>query len=334
MGDLVVDFGTHVLPISMQQSIVIRNTNQFAVTVTVSAPVGDDSVFSLVNPNSFPLGVNNAEVLTFSWFPHSAGHWKAVYTLNSGNEKIGTITVLGVSIAKFILVADTVRAYAGELGKELHVRIQTDPSPVNVDTIRFRLNFNGDVADLLAPSCAGDLCSYTISVTPVRNALDVALTRPHQSGVSTLDLATAVLTFPVRTYLAVSDSTPVWFSDVYSDAGYAGDTIEGMVYNLDTCGTPEMRHLLTGAPLVQIVALSPNPASNAVGVRLNAQVDAVARLRWVDELGRAVSTSTIDVKRGRGQAFTIATPSVSGSYSLELALPGAPPIVRRVQVVR
>lgn len=342
MGDLIVDFGTHLLPISMRQSIVIRNTNAFAVTVTVTGPVGDDSVFAMIDPNSFPLSAHNAESLTFDWFPKSAGRWKAVYTLWSGAEKIGTITVIGVSVAEFTLVADTVYTYAGkpwlpgESPAKLHVRIQTDPTPVNVDTIRFRVNFNGNVLQPdAALNCEGSstLCGYTLSTQRAADWLDIALTRPAHGPVVALDLQNAVLTIPIRTFVSTTDSTPIWFSNVQSDAGYAGDTLRGMVYVLDTCGTPEMRRLLQGKSIVAILGITPNPATSDVSVSIASEVSAAATAIWIDAVGDRVSFANLRLEAGTHD-YTLRTPAASGSYILELSLPGYAPDYRRVQVIR
>jgi hypothetical protein len=336
MGDSVIDFGTHFLPVAMRKSIVIRNTNSFAMTVSIPNPVGDDSVFSMVEPNVFPLSANNAEELNFDWFPESAGHWKLVYTLYSGADKIGTITLLGVSVATFKLSADTVAEYPGVTGKSLHIRVESIPSPLNVDTLSFRVHYNPNVVTASTPTAcdgASTLCGYSLNVVPYFDGIGISLTRPARGPAVPLDYSQAVITIPIVTNVSSIQSTPVWFSDGYSNVGYIGDTANGQVTALDTCGTPMMRHMLQGAPILKILSVTPNPASGAIRASITSSVSELARVRWIDIMGKPIGTSTLKLEAGDHE-YLLQSASSSGFYELEIALPGGAFTRWREQVIR
>jgi hypothetical protein len=346
MGDSVIDFGTHRLPVLMRKSIVIRNSNAFAMTVNIPGSVGDDSVFAMVEPNLFPLSAHNAEELNFDWQPHSAGHWKTVYTLYSGTDKIGTITLLGVSIGDFTLAADTASALPGVHGTDLHVYIETQPTALNVDTIRFKVNYDPNVVEFFNPSnCVGSssLCGYNFTAVhePIDGShsdLAVALTRPPSRAAITFDHANAVLTLPLQTYVSSVDSTPVWFSDIYTSAGDVSDTIPGLVRSLDTCGTPEMRQFLRSGR-IDIVSISPNPSSGRVNARIFASQTIEANVAWIDLTGKTIAEGSMMLGQGTHDYVVPNVPG-SGSYDLVVTLASGtprmsePPAVWRVQVVR
>jgi hypothetical protein len=106
-----------------------------------------------------------------------------------------------------------------------------------------------------------------------------------------------------------------------------------MVYVLDTCGTPEMRRFLQGKPIVDVLGISPNPATNDVRVTITSRAPMTAQILWIDALGRSITAADIPIQTGVHE-YELNAPRSSGSYILQFSLLDHSRLERRVEVIR
>ncbi|HWF44005.1 MAG TPA: VWA domain-containing protein [Candidatus Kapabacteria bacterium] len=339
-GDSTIDFGSVVAPATIQRTLLLTNPNDIPITLDISQPAGDDSIFTLVTPSPITFAANATQPVTFEFHPNLLGTWNAVSTLMQDTTHLGSITLSGQSTGVLSLSLDTASVAHQGIGGNLHLSIDATPKPINLDTIAFSIQYDPDVISLgsvitcRVGSPDTGICLYDISMSGTPGNMQAQLNRRTPAFSPALSFGITSVQIPFMTYLAKHDSTVVHLSITNAPGISSSITHDGLVVVGDTCGTPILRAEMNDALEAQIESISPNPASSSIDVLLKSQIKANGELRFVAMTGAIIKSIPIALSVG-DQSMTVSDlPRASGSYEISLVIGGRIVSTRNISILK
>jgi hypothetical protein len=339
-GDSTIDFGSVVAPAVIQRTLLLTNPNDVPVTLDISQPVGDDSIFTLVTSSPITFAANATMPVTFNFHPNLLGQWSAVSTLKQDTTHLGSIKLKGQSTGVLSLSLDTASVAHQGIGGMLHLSIDATPKPINLDNITFLIQYDPDVISLgSAITCAmgspdTGICLYDFQMSGPAGNMQAQLNRRTSAFSPTLSFGITSIEIPFMTYLAKHNSTTIHLSILNAQGISSSITHDGLVIVGDTCGTPLLRAEMNGALEAQIESIAPNPASSSIDVRLKSQIRTNGELRFVAITGAITKSIPVSLSVG-DQSVTINNlPEASGSYEISLVIGERIVSTRNISIIK
>ncbi len=326
LGTSVVDFGTVAAPSlpTYTRSISVTNPNTFSASISLRPLKGDANLFRILTPSPVAFAPKQTQTLTFEFDPALLGTWSASTSFLMGDTlPMGGVTLLGKTTGQYRLALDTAAVAAPEQASVLHLSIDADPKPINLDTIAFAVTYDPDVLSLgnfsacPAGSLDTGLCLYNASwVGGVDGNRQGLLVRSNLSQVTTLSFGRSILSIPFVGHLAKDSSTVLHLTAKSSNDITAAQTSDGLVTVGSICGTPHIRYFLQGTFILHVDGIAPNPANGTVAIHLHSEAETDAVIRIISVLGSTVKEIPVHVQNG-DQSITISDlPNTSGTYEV------------------
>ena len=343
LGTSVVDFGTVTAPSlpTFTRTIDITNPNTFPVSLALTPLAGDASEFRIVTASPVAFAPHETQTLTFEFDPALLGSWTATTTFMRDTLQMGSITLLAKTTGQYSLALDTANVAQKETAGVLHLSIDADPKPINLDSIPFSLQYDQDVITVgdfaLCPTGSLDtgVCLYNASwVGGVEGNRQGLLMRNNLSQVTTLSFGRSVLSIPFVTYLAKDSSTVVHLTAGNSNLVNAAQTYDGLVTVGSTCGDLHIRYFLQGKFLLHIDGIAPNPSSGSLNMRLHSEQETDAQVRIISVLGTVVKDIPVHIQSGDQLLPLTDLPSTTGPYEIVVRVAGIDCSRQRFELLR
>ncbi len=340
LGDSVIDFGPVAAGTTVTRSIVLTNPNDIPLTLPMQALLGDASDFTILSSTTPVFPALGSQTLTFEFHPTLLGTYQASTTLEF-HQPDASVTLVGRGVGAVQLALDTVTVTASQSGV-LHLSVDVEPKPSNLDTIGFTLTYNPDMLTLGDfPSCPSGsldtgLCLYHAYWSGGTEGNKQALLVSNSPGaLTTLSFGHAVLAIPFQTYVSTHDTTTVHIQPLNTYSANVDSTQDGLVRAGDTCGTAAMRTEMTGGLLAfRIVSIVPNPAQSSLVMTVNSAAESDAEIRIVSVSGLAEQIVPCHLSRGEQSVLLPELPKASGTYEVVVRMNGTDVDRRPIEVVR
>ncbi len=316
----LLDFGTVQSPALVKLSVDVINPNDGPVSILRGSLTGDDSVFSLATMLPSVFGPAGATSLGFNFNPKLLGDWSAIYTIETDNGVKYPIRLRGSSMGVVTVDAsDESVSLSGEFGV-LSLDVSGSPDVINLDTVRFVLAVDDDVAALTAPSntCANSdwICNYNVQWSELaRGSYALELTRV--SSLRSLEFSTSpTLSIPFRTFMSGKLRTDVRISDLKASRSLTSME-QGSIVIGQSCGDS----IIVAALVDQVAgirALQTN-GNGTIQLEYFSAVDDQITLMLVNLIGLTCIQSSISVTGGLNSAILPIHDLVSGSYRFVLS---------------
>jgi|GEM_PF-3529337 len=340
LGDTVIDFGTVVSPASITRTILFTNQNDIPVSLDLGPLQGDDSVFRILTASPVLFPAFGREAVSIEFHPSLIGSYMAASTMMH-HIAVGGITLLGRSIGTLALALDTVIAKGGDTGS-LHLSIESEPKPTNLDTIGFTLTYDPDMVSFadLQPCPNGSLdtglCLYDAywsgGVAGNRQAI---LVRNNPAAGATLSFGRTVLTLPFQTFVSAHDTAIVHITPLHIFSAKILSAKDGLVIAGNDCGDPKLRSSMTGGTLVfKILSVNPNPANASIELHLRSEGEMDASVAFVALDGAIVKSLPVHIVKGVQTLPISALPDASGAFEVVVSANGRELDRTRIEVVR
>jgi hypothetical protein len=255
-----VDFGTHHAPFDTAETIRVTNINAKPLTVkrryssvmnVFSTNIPDEFTLPAFASREFDVQASAPLLGTYSSAIYFDYDTAASVSLELRLHTYGSITIL----------PDTsIIALNGDAGY-MTLRFDALPDPINLDTILFDLNFNGDMIEPIISSVecldGSPLCNYQIDASMVdANTMRFGFYRNSESDALPITAAEAAVRFRYRSYLTTVSESEVIVQNTFASQGSQVQTQNSTIKAADHCGEQMIRQALnhTSITLTSVTA--------------------------------------------------------------------------------
>ena len=322
LGDSVIDFGTVIAPASVTRTVVLTNQNDIPVSLDLGALQGDDSVLRVVTPSPALFPAFGTATITFEFHPSLIGSYKATTTILH-HIAVGSVTLLGRSIGTLQFALDTAVVQAGDTGS-LHLSIDGEPKPTNLDTIGFTLTYDpnmvtfADIESCPNGSLDTGLCIYDAfwsgGVAGNRQAI---LLRNNPNAGATLSFGRTSLSLPFRTFVSMHDTTIVHIEPLNIASAKVLSAQDGLIIARGVCGNLTLRSIMTGGNVgFKILSVNPNPANTSIELHIKNAEEMDAAIAFISIDGTMVKSAPVHLSKGVLTVPISDIPEASGAYEV------------------
>jgi len=333
-----INFGTRFAPITIGRTADATNFNADPVTITKVRSTGDVGVITFDDNLPITIDPGKTYQLPFSFSPVLLGNWYAQYIFSNDTMDLATVDLIGRSIGKVNVSVDTVQvAKAGDNGV-LHVKVDAVPQPINLDTIKFTLDYGIDEVEVTGPAqlhCSGiePICNYDLVWNPSPNGTaEITLIRKDLGLPSVLSFDSIAIDIPFTTYVSKSDKRTILVSAAAVSQGSEVTVSSGLVEIGSICADSTLRTAMNGR-LSTINSISPNPAHSDITVHVSSSDRASAVLSILDILGNVRMQITKELSQGENAVAVRTAGLPAGTYTVRLSSAGSISS-RMIQVIR
>jgi hypothetical protein len=321
-----LDFGKVLAPADVTLPLMVRNPNDRAVVVTQLDLIGDIELSAPNSTTPILFAPLETKSLNIRYLPSLLDIHGALLTLANDTMQLSRTTITGQSIGKVQLYLDSVSVDDPGQSGTLHLSIEAIPDPINLDTIKFTVAYNSDVAILAPrmPDCAGGnpLCDYIITYAgdPQLGSIAVELIRSNRGINQSLSRNTARIDIPFETFLAKDSLTPVSATDLYVSQASLIESESGVIrVGADGCGNGLIRTFLGREKAFTIEHVSPNPTATRATMIVQAARSIVARMAIYDSKGIHVREQQIPLLSGSNTVIIDSDGLAAGYYTVALS---------------
>ncbi len=335
-GDTAIDFGVIPVNRTVTRTLVLTNENDIPIACGFDPLIGDTSEFLVISPNPMFFAAHATEAVSFEFHPAQIGSYRAASNIEF-HSPLGTVNLTGRSIGAVQLALDTVIVTSGTAGA-MHLAVDVDPKPSNLDTIAFVLNYDPDLITFdPLPLCSSGidtgLCGYVFSWSGPEGAKEGMLVRKDNS-LTTLTFGSSSLTLPFESYAGVFDSARVTITPINTYSGKTLSTQNGLVVFSDACGDPMLRSAMRGDAIVlRIANVVPNPAFSSIRITVESAHETAAEIRLIGMMGAIVKSVPVHLMKGRQEVVITDLPSGSGAYGIMVRTGEGLSAVEAVEIV-
>ncbi len=320
----VIDFGRNEAPADSTISLTLRNPNLKPITIKSITSNGNtkEIIVSLPSMKFEPL---EEKKITVRFSSALLGDYNAKFILQGETSILGSLNVQAQSFGRIHVWIDSSKVGSfGDTGS-IVLRFRAKPNPINLDTLRFTLNYDSDLIEFITSkitcSPGSVLCTYSIRPTILANGkLELKFIAGSESYPIAIDSADSYLILPLRTYLAKDQSSLLSIDNYYASYHSPLSSTAGVLTVDDGCGDSYIRSYLNDKNALRITSIS--KSSDGVGIDYTSATDGNVTLIVSDIMGRIVTSQTTVSKSGHNTCFINST-MASGSYILTLENSGS-----------
>ncbi len=325
-----VDFLSHQAPFDSTATVIITNPNAEPVVITKMSLTGD-SVFTagLVTPLVFQPSEQKSISIRFN--TALLGSWNGQLTVSNDTMLLATIQAKGITTGHVSISISSANVAYAPNPSSISLVFTAQPSLINIDTIAFDLQYNGDLAEFSYPiiDCGtqNPLCNYNMQAAAVSNGvMHFALTRNDRTILSAFSDTVATIRMPFVTFVTKVAFAPISIAQPFAGAFTVLDEVDtGVISVGDRCGDPDIRATLNHALAAHLQSIVPNPASSSVAVTITSSYsqEQPATLVLIDQLGNVIIRKPIVLKAGTSQQMLSIEGISTGNYILSLSAAGS-----------
>lgn len=318
-AQLMIDFLTHQAPFDSTATITITNPNEQPVIATKIIQSGDAEFTStLSNPLVFQPFEKRSVSIRFT--TGLLGIWNGSFELANDTMTLARVTATAKTTGVTSIFLDRVTAPFSQTSETFTIKIAAQPAPINLDSIRFDLVFDGDLVWPNLINLNSSLVNYQCIPTVVAEGrIQFLLSRNNRLQLATIDTNAATITLPFTTFVSRNSSTPVFVENTY--AGVYSTVIfdTGSISIGNQCGDQTLRASLNNNLEAFLKSAAPNPASSQVSISIISTVDEQESvLSLTDHLGRTLLRNRALLHKGENTIVLPLNGIAAGNYILGL----------------
>jgi hypothetical protein len=248
------------------------------------------------------------------------GSWNGAFELANDTMTLARITAVATTTGVTSIYLDKVTAPFSQTLENYIIKIAALPAPINLDSIRFDLVYDGDLVWPNIINISSSLGNYQcIPTSSTEGRIQFLLSRNDRLQLATIDTNVATITLPFTTFVSRNSSTPVLVENAYAGVYSTVVFDTGSISIGNRCGDEVLRARLNDNLEVYLKSLTPNPASTQVSVSIFSLLeDKQSAVSITDQLGRTVITNHFSLHKGENTITLPLNGVAAGNYILSL----------------